>query len=340
MLIIKKLLVFFIDTYNVNKRGEEYRDGMFEYKNWWKSNLDEQWFTHFIKRNNLNVDSAIVFYSLFGPCDVLDEKNCKKKVFYTGENVTHRVHHSRLRERSEKVLPLDNRISKYENYLKKGTMDLVLTFCPDGLDNAIRFPYWLLSHFDECSSYSDVKKRIMQIETNYHKVNLSRRGAVNISSHDFFGTRADICDSLDGIVDIKYAGRWRNNTDELQTKYGNCKIEYLSNFRFNICPENMDAKDYVTEKIWDSFEAGCIPIYSGALGNPEPNIFNKEAFFLWSYDSGNECLVKQIQKAEYDDMFYCEMKRKNVFVDGAAEYIYSLLKGFRDKMESLMGDYE
>lgn len=43
------------------------------------------------------------------------------------------------------------------------------------------------------------------------------------------------------------------------------KIEILKNYRFTICYENMqDVKGYVTEKIFDCFAAGTVPIYWGA----------------------------------------------------------------------------
>ncbi|HSX03759.1 MAG TPA: glycosyltransferase family 10 [Rhabdochlamydiaceae bacterium] len=43
------------------------------------------------------------------------------------------------------------------------------------------------------------------------------------------------------------------------------KLEVLKNFRFCICYENMrDVKGYVTEKIFDCFAAGVVPVYWGA----------------------------------------------------------------------------
>ncbi len=43
------------------------------------------------------------------------------------------------------------------------------------------------------------------------------------------------------------------------------KLETLKNYRFSICYENMrDVKGYITEKIFDCFAAGTIPIYWGA----------------------------------------------------------------------------
>lgn len=45
----------------------------------------------------------------------------------------------------------------------------------------------------------------------------------------------------------------------------NFKAEILSNSKFSYCFENIkDVPNYITEKIFDSFLAGCIPVYWGA----------------------------------------------------------------------------
>lgn len=46
--------------------------------------------------------------------------------------------------------------------------------------------------------------------------------------------------------------------------YGSDKINTLKNYRFCICFENTHTTDgYITEKIFDAFAAGCVPIYWG-----------------------------------------------------------------------------
>ncbi|MBI2775678.1 MAG: hypothetical protein HYX57_00200 [Chloroflexi bacterium] len=42
------------------------------------------------------------------------------------------------------------------------------------------------------------------------------------------------------------------------------KISVLANYKFALCFENTAFPGYVTEKIFDCFQAGCIPIYLGA----------------------------------------------------------------------------
>lgn len=45
----------------------------------------------------------------------------------------------------------------------------------------------------------------------------------------------------------------------------NSKYETMKNYKFSVCYENIkDQPGYITEKIFDSFFAGCVPIYWGA----------------------------------------------------------------------------
>ena len=65
------------------------------------------------------------------------------------------------------------------------------------------------------------------------------------------------------------------------------KHETLLKYKFSICYENMrDVPGYITEKIFDSFSAGCVPVYWGASNIAElipPNCFIERRKFK-SYD--------------------------------------------------------
>ena len=331
----KQLITIARDTYNLNNNGHTYEDGKISYVNWWKNDLEKQWFTDFIENSPIKTDKKIRFYSVFGSYKALNDNFDGIKVFYTGENLMPRVKHQNLLERPEKTFSLDRRAALYRNNISKLGMNLCLTFSTDGIDNAIRFPYWILTHFSNCHSIEDVKERLDKIEAKYKEADTSRQGAVVVASHDFFGTRTNICDALESCLDITYAGKWRNNSEALWTTYNNDKGKLLRKYRFNICPENMDAKEYVTEKIWDSFANGCIPIYSGALGNPEPNIFIKKAFILWPLDDVNPSNVEEIQRLARDDEYYHIFKNKPLFVKGSAEYIWNIIMAFEKAINEL-----
>ena len=59
---------------------------------------------------------------------------------------------------------------------------------------------------------------------------------------------------------------WLNRKSIMSSYRGACtsKLEVLSKYRFSLCFENMPMTGYVTEKLFDCFYAGTVPIYWGA----------------------------------------------------------------------------
>ena len=69
--------------------------------------------------------------------------------------------------------------------------------------------------------------------------------------------------------DARWLPYWQHQRPIMKNYYGSCtsKWEILSQYRFSLCFENMQMSGYVTEKIFDCFLSGTVPIYLGA-----PNI--------------------------------------------------------------------
>jgi alpha(1,3/1,4) fucosyltransferase len=62
-----------------------------------------------------------------------------------------------------------------------------------------------------------------------------------------------------------YGGGWDRTVHKAFGGSIDDKIATLQNFRFSICFENTkDTTGYITEKIFDCFGAGCVPVYYGA----------------------------------------------------------------------------
>lgn len=71
---------------------------------------------------------------------------------------------------------------------------------------------------------------------------------------DLYGTNRNIKNLKQRLLGYKMypSYKWKINN----------KLDILSEYKFNICFENMkDIPGYITEKIWDSFKAKSIPIY-------------------------------------------------------------------------------
>jgi len=113
---------------------------------------------------------------------------------------------------------------------------------------------------------------------------------------------------------------YKNYRGEPQDKLGTIK-----NYRFNICYENMgDVKGYITEKIFDSFAAGCVPIYLGATNVTDyipKNCFIDRREFK-SYEELYQFL-KNMDEATYN--IYIENIRQFLKSDKAQLFSLSML---------------
>lgn len=105
--------------------------------------------------------------------------------------------------------------------------------------------------------------------------------------------------------DLDLYGRgWQKGFDKVYRGIVDDKIELLKNYKFNIAYENIkDESGYVTEKIFDAFEAGCIPVYWGASNIadyvPRECFIERDAFVdndaLYAY-------LQSISKEQYESM--------------------------------------
>ena len=103
--------------------------------------------------------------------------------------------------------------------------------------------------------------------------------------------------TLEDYVNIVYAGIWNKNTNDLIEKYNNNKIEYMKQFKFNLCAENVIDDGYVTEKIFDAIHCDCIPLYAGGGNYLEPEIINPKAILRWDADKKFGCNQTVLERA-------------------------------------------
>lgn len=307
--------------------------GNISYVNWWNENPEEAWFTRFIRSNFPDVNEQIRFYSVFGPEFKIEENFSGKKIFFSGENVECRRDYPNMQINESADYYLNYRVKKYGNYgIPK--MDLSLGFGNLNNQNYYRLPLWMVFNFDPKISYKDICDKVEMINSS-RPLPLAHNSVV-ISSHDDWGTRTAICKDIQDIMHITYAGKWRNNTSELKEKFNDDKNIFMKHFKFNICAENVDADGYCTEKIFDSFKAGTVPIYHGDLNNPEPDIINKDAVIFWNYDTDNEDNIKIVRRLNSDDAFYDKFVNQSKLKDNAAEEIYDRMNALKKKFAEVL----
>src|SRR5690606_4272029 len=160
------------------------------------------------------------------------------------------------------------------------------------------------------------------------------RFASNISRHDNNGVRGEVIDILAKVNKIECAGDFRNNTDSLRMTFDDDKIKYLSTIRFNICPENSDAPGYVTEKVFESIQAGCIPVYWGSGNNPEPDILNSDAILFFNRENPN-LLYNKVYSLENNSKLYNEFINQKPFLENAEDVIWERFKELRYRIKSI-----
>ena len=152
-----------------------------------------------------------------------------------------------------------------ENFDKSSlaSFDLVFTYYDDLVDNQKYFKFYTPQPESVINSYARGywdKKLCTFVGANKSsliegELYSERRKAIvffqenHSEEFDFYGK------SWDGCGFTTYKGAIDN------------KLEILSQYKFSICYENSSLNGWISEKIFDSFFAGCVPIYLGA-----PNI--------------------------------------------------------------------
>lgn len=239
---------------------------------------DNVWFTRFLKYKFPDEDFKINMFGVYNPHNNLTYPMEGKKVLYSIEELNNRF------------LEMKYRFDKYAlDYV-----DLAMSY--DIFDNPkyLRFPYWIYRHISPESTEEDIEKKIEYWNSvSYEK---SKDVAV-VASHDECETRTLITNDIEHYVDITYAGKWRNNTQDMFTKFYNNKSAFLNQFKFNLCSENMLVDAYVTEKIFDAFGSDCIPLYAGGGNYLEPKVVNPKAIIRWDGDKKFGCDPTVLEKA-------------------------------------------
>ena len=290
-----------------------------EYNQWGDGDLGNNWFVRFIRHRFPDNKTKINLFGPLGSPFFICNNFEGKKIFYTAEDVEHRF----------------SKLNLYYGDYRLKYVDLAMGFGECDNDKYLRFPFWILTTFDPCSSEDDIVKRIKEINgSRYEKYD----ECVLINKHDKKGTRNMIYQDVKDILNVKCAGPWKNNTDELWNKYNNDKLLYLKRFKFNICPENDNTVNYVTEKLFDAFICGCIPLYYGSFNNPEPGLINKDAVIFWNDNGKNEDNIELVKDLNNSDKLYNDFINQTKLTDKAAEYVIDRFARLEDHIKRLINE--
>lgn len=285
--------------------------------NWWTPQTTEAWFYRFAETRGLlrNTQKQIAFFSVFGPREVISYDNSDIRIFYTGEN-THLYG------------------TYADHFMEDKRIQLALGFDYFEDERYLRFPIWLRLFFKPDSTQEVIHKQVSQL--CLPSVSVREYFCSMIASHDDNGIRRDMVQQLSKINLVASAGKFMHNDDLLKTRFSDDKIAYLRQFAFNICPENSNSFGYVTEKIFDAIQAGCIPIYWGSFNNPEPEVLNKDAILFWNSDGENSAVLKQIEDLYAHPRLLDDFLHQPRLLPTAEEYVIKHFNLLENRLRQLL----
>ena len=146
--------------------------------------------------------------------------------------------------------------------------------------------------------------------------------------------RNRFCELLSKYKPIDCLGSVMNNTDELKimerkmmvgrkSKY-RIKKEIQKKYKFSIAFENRSFPGYITEKIWDAFISGTIPIYWGC---PEVSNFFNPASFVNCHDYASfSDVVERVKEIDNDPELYKSYINAPLILPNSKYHHYSAAK--------------
>lgn len=324
-LAIKEKKIKLFPQLSFTSLGQTTSDGKVNIRNWFKHDFDDDeefcnniWLCQFLRHHFPNQDYKINFIGIYGEHDDSISRNIPgKKVFYSCEDVNLRS------------WPVMERFG----YYGLSFVDLALGTDLITHPKYFRFPYWVLRNFSPYSNEEAIEDRIEYLNSrNYEKT----KNVSQISSHDWGKTRSKIADDVEKITKIDYAGKWRNNTSELWETYNDNKLEFLKQYKFNICAENVNDTGYITEKLFEAIDGGCIPLYIGGGDYLEPKVLNKNAILLWNMNGDNTDTIELFKTLLFDEESYKEFKEQPPLLDSSSKYINKIFAGLKKSFERLI----
>ena len=114
-----------------------------------------------------------------------------------------------------------------------------------------RLPYYRLAY----ESKELTRKRPQDLVSTWQ----NRAGVAVVVSNPMGRERNEFWEAMECRSPVASGGHFRNNVGGPVPD----KRNFLASFRFCICFENSSGTGYITEKLFDAWLAGCIPIYWG-----------------------------------------------------------------------------
>lgn len=292
------------------------------YINYWNNNnIQDRWFTTFIKENihesvqevSPSKNPTILICSCFGNINKVKQTKALIKIFFYGENL-------------ERFPPYN-----HLNLLQE-TFDIIIGFNYTDKNNKLfRLPLWIC-YYPYYNLHDKSNNVITYLETEYQKkIHNKTEFCSLIARHDRGGQRTIILNEMKKYGNVLCPSNFNKNCNNI-AQGNKAKIDFIKHTKYNICPENSTFEGYHTEKIFQAFEAGTIPIY-WAIEEPEKEILNKNKYcFIKNINDTNEVKRKIKDAVEIPEKYL----EGNIFNDTAYEVIGTYYDDLIEEIKRLL----
>lgn len=302
--------------------GKFCKDRQVRLYNWSKPFAQDLWLIDFIEKRGLLSNRPhlrVGLYSIFGPSKLMRFDNADFRIFVERENL-----HKPLMQ------------TWLHRYLDDSRVKLSLGFDDLTHPQYMRFPFWVMwSVFSPTDGIEEIRQKVKKMNSPANHSYSDRKFCAFLCSHNDKGRRK-IYDSLSTIDKVDCDGRLFHNNDDLKTKFGDDKLEYLHQYRFNLTPENTNHENYVTEKLFEAIYSGCVPIYNGSNNNPEPDILNQEAILFIEMGEDNNDVITKIAELDSDEKKYMEFACQPRLKEGAEHIIWNYYERLEQHLREII----
>ncbi|RDU61459.1 glycosyltransferase family 10 domain-containing protein [Helicobacter sp. MIT 14-3879] len=140
----------------------------------------------------------------------------------------------------------------------------------DFLDRYTRMPHFVFDYYHE-----DLHLSMKKHEISTQEIESKQKFCSFLVSNPYGeGMRDYFFEELCKYKKVDSGGRWKNNIGGgIDSIYSHCKVpfrdfprlkrEFISQYKFHLCFENISSPGYITEKLFTAFGAKTVPIYWG-----------------------------------------------------------------------------
>uniref|UniRef100_A0A7S1ETV4 Fucosyltransferase n=1 Tax=Timspurckia oligopyrenoides TaxID=708627 RepID=A0A7S1ETV4_9RHOD len=189
------------------------------------------------------------------------------------------------------------------------------SFSPEWIDTAFQ-------HLSYIHSHQNPNTSLIQTHT---------KSIAFLARSNLFQFRTKLIASINSLplnsISIDCPSKLNKNMKSLR-KLNLTKIQFLSQYKFNLCPENSLSFGYVTEKLLDASLSGAIPIYCGGKKHfVLDRIFNLDRIVMIPSmnQKGIDVMLKKLEILLKNESLLSDFFAKPIYSQSAIECIMRLI---------------